>query len=57
MLSWRDPGHRLALPPLLGQSAILEKIDSKHEIVSKDEDLMLLNDQIAKEVDTPRADE
>ena len=45
------------MPPLLGQSAILEKMDSKHEIVSKDEDLKLLIDQIAKEADTPRADE
>ena len=40
-----------------GQSAILEKMDSKHEIVSKDEDLKVLIDQIAKEAYTPRADE
>ena len=45
------------MPPLLGQSAILEKMDSKHEIVSKDEELKVLIDQIAKEADTPRADE
>ena len=32
-------------------------MDSKHEIVSKDEDLKVLIDQIAKEADTPRADE